>query len=356
MRPDSPYTRSRMALRFALLLLLIAAPGASAQTPQQPLQPSPPQTYQPFQPEPEPVVPQARVVVGMGENSGSQFDDPLFKNTRIRHVRLTVPYDVIKARGRWLRHVDIWMRSAQRHAMEPLVSFGYSTRKGLRWHMPTVREYRKHVLAFRRRYPWVHEFSTWNEANHKRVQPTGPRPVRTAALYRELRRQCVRDGCRALAADVLLTHAPRTWRWIRTFRRHAGRGPHIWGLHNYPDANRLTGDLTDRFLRNIPNDEVWFTETGGIVKFGRRWKRNERRAARAIEYVFELAEESDRITRVYIYNWRQVRKNRRWDSGLISADGRIRSGYWMLKKNLELERFRPLLPGEQPPVLAPPLP
>ena len=146
-----------------------------------------------------------------------------------------------------------------------------------------------------------------------------------------------------MAVDLLLTSSKRTWRWLRTFRRHAGRGPHVWGLHNYPDVNRFSSSTTRRFLRSVPG-EVWFTETGGIVKFASRWRRDERRAGRAISHVFRVAAISPRITRVYLYNWRETRANRRWDSALISWDGRSRDGYFSLLDALNLERFRPLPP------------
>jgi hypothetical protein len=338
-----------MALGLVLLVLLVAAPGAAAQVPPpQPGPPGPPQTFEPVQPDPTKYrEADPRVVVGMGENTGALFDDPLFLDTRIRHVRLIVPYDVVRTGGRLLAHTDAWLASARRRELEPLVSFAYSLRRKKRWHMPSVHEYGERVAEFRTRYPWVRDYSTWNEANHKRKQPTGKRPARTAALYRELRRQCEFDGCHVLAADVLLTGAPRTWRWIRRFRRRAGPGPHVWGLHNYPDANRYSQRLTRRFLRSIPRDEVWFTETGGIVKFGHRWRRNETRAAKVLRYVFRLAQVSRRVTRVYVYNWRSVRQDKRWDSGLISADGRIRKAYWTLRESLDLDRFRPLGPEDR---------
>jgi hypothetical protein len=312
----------------------------------------------PFEPTPE-LAPEAppppHVDVGIGENTPSLFEDPRFTVTGIHHVRLTVPYDIVKVGGMQLNAADAWLRSARDHSLETLVTFSFSLRRGhrWRWHLPSVREYRARLREFRAKFPWVREYSTWNEANHKRVQPSGKHPVRTAALYRELRRQCDDGSCRALAADVLLTNSRRTWRWIRTFRRHAGPGPHTWGIHNYPDANRHTRRFTRRFLRTVQG-EVWFTETGGIVHFGRRWSRNERRAARAIRWVFRLARLSPRITRVYLYNWRANRRNRRWDSGLISPAGRARGGYLSLIKALGDERFSPL--PRTPPSLTVPAP
>jgi len=296
----------------------------------------------------EPFPPVPHVEVGIGENRGSFLGDPLFDQLGLRKVRLIVPYDVVRARGRRLRDTDGWLRAAHDRGLDVLISFGFSKRRRLRWHVPTARQYRIHVRAFMARYPWIHEYSTWNEANHKRVQPTGTHPVRTAVLYRTLRRICKAPACTTVAVDVLLTGSKRTWRWIRAFKRRAGHGPHIWGVHNYPDANRLSSTRTRRFLRTV-RGEVWFTETGGIVRFGKSWKPNESRAAEALRQVFRLAELSDRVKRVYLYSWRGVKSNRRWDSGLISPGGRIRAGYHALIDELSYDRFNPKLPVELPP-------
>jgi hypothetical protein len=324
---------------------LAACAPAYAQQPSDPLEPPPPDG--------PPLTEQTRHVdVGLGENGPGMFADDRFTATGIRHVRLTVPYDIVRRGGPRLAYTDHWLSSARDHGLEVLVSFGYSLRRKLRWHLPKAREYRARLREFRARYPWVREFSTWNEANHKRVQPSGKRPGRTALLYRELRRQCREAGCRALAADVLVTDSPRTWRWIRAFRRRAGRGPHTWGVHNYPDVNRRAARRTRRFLRAVPG-EVWFTETGGIVKFGRTWRRSEARAALAVRYTFRLAAALPRVTRVYLYNWQATSRNRRWDSGLISPAGRPRPGYFTMLDMLQTERFRPLSPEERAPAPLP---
>jgi hypothetical protein len=296
--------------------------------------------------------PAPHVTVGIGENRGSFLGDPLFDQLGVSNVRLIVPYDVVRAGGRRLRDTDAWVQAARDRGLDVLVSFGFSGRRGRhwRWHLPSSAEYRARVSEFMSRYPWIHEYTTWNEANHKRVQPTGTRPVQTAVLYRTLRRLCFPPDCTAVAVDVLLTGSRRTWRWIKTFKRHAGRGPHIWGVHNYPDVNRGSSTQTSRFLRTVKGD-VWFTETGGIVHFGKSWKPNERRAARAVRQVFRLAELSERVKRIYIYNWRGTRSNRRWDSGLLSPAGRVRAGYLALVDELSFDRFNPKpLPEDPAPV------
>ncbi len=72
--------------------------------------------------------------------------------------------------------------------MEPLVSFYRSPKdKNL---LPSVEEFRGHLRRFRKRYPWVRLFSTWNEANFTAAQPTGRDPARTARFYRAAREEC----------------------------------------------------------------------------------------------------------------------------------------------------------------------
>jgi hypothetical protein len=305
--------RSALAISISLLTLALSA-AASAQ-------------------EPEPVT------VGIGEPSPELFQDPRFQATGIKHARLIVPFDVVKAGGWPLAVADLWLERARRDGVEPLVSFSRSFVKRRR--LPSVRQYAARVAEFRSRYPWVREFSTWNEANHSGTQPTGRHPRRTATYYRALRRMCA--GCTVVAVEVLLTHSWRTWRWIRRFRERAGRGPHIFGLHNYPDVTRRRSLNTRLFLRRVPRAEVWLTETGGVVRF-RHWKHNEARAARAVRHVFRMASAFPRVRRVYLYNWR-ADGNARWDSGLISREGVERQGYWEFLDGLRLDGFQPR-PGQ----------
>lgn len=302
-----------------------------------------------------PVVPRGHVVVGIGEPSPELFEDQRFRATGIRNARLIVPYDVVKAGGWPLAVADLWLERARRDDVEPLVSFTHSYSKRRQFRLPSVREYSARVAEFQARFPWVREYSTWNEANHAGVQPTGRNPRRTAVFYRALKKQCV--GCRVVAVEVLLTHSWRTWRWIRRFRERAGPGPHIFGLHNYPDVTRLRDLNTRLFLRRVPNAEVWLTETGGVVRFAKRWRYNEVRAGRAVRHVFTLASRYPRVKRVYLYNWRDD-GNKRWDSGLISRDGLERDGYFELLDGLTLERFRPVQPSSMSAVapMQPPLP
>jgi len=292
-----------------------------------------------------------RAVTGMGEQNPTMFDDARFLDTGIRHARLILPYDVVTARGWQLGAADAWLGAARREGIEPLVTFTARWGERRRVHLPSIREYAKRFAEFRARYPWVREFGTWNEANLASSQPTGHHPRRTADYYRALKRRC--RGCTVVAVDILLTGNWRTWRWLRAFQARAGRGPHIFGLHNYPEVTRLRSHVTRAFLRRLPRARVWITETGGIVRHN-AWEYNEDRAARVIRHVFRVTNRLHRIERLYLYNWR-FDGNRDWDSGLIARNGRPRLGYYELLDGMSLARFRPVpLPVGEP--IAPPLP
>jgi hypothetical protein len=303
----------RKAFGIAFAAMALAAPAAAAETP--------------------------HVVVGMGEQSPALFEDQRFLDTGIRHARLIVPYDLVRAGGWQLDAAAVWLARARLAGIEPLVTFSHAWGgKKRKFHLPSVREYSKRVAEFRARFPWVREYSTWNEANLASAQPTGRHPGRTAAFYRALRKQC--RGCTVIATEVLLTNNWKTWRWLRAFRRGAGRGPHIYGIHNYPDVTRMRGVMTRSFLRRLPHARVWVTETGGIVQHN-AWEYNEDRAARAIRQAFKLTNALPRIERLYLYNWR-FDGNKDWDSGLIAGNGRERVGYFELLDGLSLARFTPV--------------
>jgi hypothetical protein len=86
---------------------------------------------------------------------------------------------------------------------------------------------------------------------------------------------------------------------------------------------------------------VWFTETGGIVHFGRH-NFNPRRAVKATKFMFKLARISRRITRLYIFNWTGSGRTERFDAGLTDPHGHPRPAYWVVKSYLARtkERFR----------------
>lgn len=272
-----------------------------------------------------PATAKRHVVVGIGEQTASPFSDPAFARTGIKTMRLVVPYNVVRRGGKRLLYTDAWLMAARSFGVNPLVSFSKRDgKRGLRY-LPSVREYIADVKRFRKRYPWVHMFATWNEANLPKTQPTGHHPRRAAAYYRAFHKRC-RRHCTLLAPEFLATATRQATNWLLTFAHHAGRGPHIWAVHTYPDANRFRTFRTRRFLRTVPRGKIWITETGGIVKF-HNFRRNTRRAARAVRHSFGLAKLSPRVKRIYIYQWAHNPRDKRWDSGFVTSGGKTRPSY-----------------------------
>ncbi len=264
-------------------------------------------------------------VVGIGEQNSPMFADQRFRDLGIEHVRLVVPYD---AAGRPDERalVSAWLRGAEAAGAEPFITFGHSRAKPRL--LPSVAEFRAAFDAFRKRWPDVQVYAPWNEINHV-SQPTARSPRRAAEYYNVLKARC--EDCTVLAGDVL-DQAGMT-RYVKQYQRHLEGEPDIWGLHNYADTNRFrTSGLRD-LLRSVKGD-VWLTETGGIVKFGRNFPRDEKRAARSIRFALKLARDNERVKRVYLYNWTGAQPDARFDSGLIGSDGTARPGYDALKAAL----------------------
>ena len=266
------------------------------------------------------------LAVGIGEQGSKMFDDRLFRDLDLEHARLIVPYDAAtQPVERQL--VDVWLAAAKRAGVEPFVTFGHSRAHPAK--LPSVAEFRSAFKAFARRNPDVRVYAPWNEINHN-SQPTARAPKRAAEYYNVVTDAC-RD-CTVLAGD-LLDQAGMT-RYLARYKRNLDGKPAIWGLHNYADTNRFRSSGLRDMLDAVTGD-VWLTETGGIVKFGRSFPRDEKRAGRAVTQAFKLARDNPRVKRIYLYNWTAARPADRFDSGLVGTDGKPRPGYDALRAALE---------------------
>ena len=264
-------------------------------------------------------------VVGIGEQGSAMFADQRFRDLGIEHARLVVPYDAV-ARRIERELTDLWLAEAARAGVEPFITFGHS--RAVPEKLPSVGEFRAAFRAFRERYPAVKVYAPWNEINHA-SQPTARAPRRAAEFYNVVKADCA--DCTVLAGDVLDQRGMTGY--VRRYQRHLDGEPAIWGLHNYADTNRFrTSGLRD-LLRTVKGD-IWLTETGGIVKFGRNFPRDEQRAARSIAYAFKLARDNERVKRVYLYNWTGAKPTDRFDSGLIAPDGTARPGFDALRAEM----------------------
>src|SRR3712207_693205 len=273
-------------------------------------------------------------IIGIGDQKTEMFDDPRFDWLGIRHARLVVPWYVATGRNKVeLAYVDRWLAAAKREGVAPMVGFGHGFIGWTRIWLPSVKQYSRAVRAFRKRYPWVRNYITWNEANHC-SQPTCKKPARVGRYYDALKGQC--PSCTVVAAAVI--DQPNMVSWLRRFDRAAKRPATLYGLHNYLDVNRLRSTGTRRLLRAVPRARIWITETGGLVrrkhKKGRAdFPENARHAGEVTRYLLRLTRRLRRIERVYIYHWNVDRPTAHWDSGLIDPFGKARPGFAALARH-----------------------
>jgi hypothetical protein len=294
---------------LALMAALVVAPAANAKPP----------------------------LIGIGEQHPQIFTDEAFAPLGIRDVRYIASYDALQDPTE-RAELDAYLRAAGAAHMRVLLGFGHS-RDPLKAHTaPSVKRFEREFLKFRERYPWIRDYLTWNEANHC-SQPTCKNPKRAAQYYLALRKHC--KGCRIVAADLL--DGSKLATWAKAFQKAVGKRRVIWGLHNYIDANRFRTRGTKALLRAVKGD-VWFTETGGIVKRVNPNKvklpESTRHAAKATSYVFKLAALSKRVKRIYFYHWSPApTPNPTWDSALVDKHDRPRPAYevlytWLVKHGI----------------------
>jgi hypothetical protein len=273
--------------------------------------------------------------VGISDQDPQTFSDSRFTALGMRYARLITPWNSIFTEP---DRLDAWLQAAKSAGIEPLVAFNYKRGDvcpARPCTLPSVAQYTAAFKAFYAKYPWVRSYQPWNEANHQ-SQPTGKNPKRAAQYYNVVRSRC--HGCTITAADVL--DATNLKRWIGTFLKYAKGKPRLWGLHNYTDTNRFRSTGTKTMLKLVKG-QLWLTETGGIVAFTTAGgkvalRHDEKRARRAIDYLFRLARTSKRITRVYVYQWRKTQTGDRFDAGLVAPDDTARPSLAALRRQLGL--------------------
>jgi hypothetical protein len=284
----------------------------------------------------------ANFKVGMADQHAAMFDNKNFQALKIKRIRYLVAWDWYKVG--WQRaEVDAFMKRAQLAGADVLVHFTarrgcyvngrYSKRKSCR--APSVRAYKSAFERFQTRYPWVKTYGAWNEANHE-SQPVAGNPKRAAQYFLAARSLC--RSCKIVALDVL--DQKNMTSYTRSFMRFDKGKARIWGLHNYGDVNRKRTSGTRALLSLVPG-EVWLTETGGILKFGRAFPRSTSRQTRATKYMFKMVSRYDsrvrgmrsRITVLYNYQWTGAPRNARFDAGLVNLNGTQRPAYRQFKKS-----------------------
>jgi hypothetical protein len=289
---------------------------------------------------------QARIPirVGIGDQSITMFDQPAFQRANFQRVRFFVPWNVMDDGGQ-LSAATRLVQTARAHHFSILLHVStdnYTIKKAT---LPSVAAYRSKVGRLVRyfRALGVREFGTWNEANHA-SQPTYRSPTRAAAFFREMYRlvkpSCA--SCAVVALDVL--DQTGVERYMQTFFRALSptfrRRASVVGIHNYGDVNRRRTTFTRSIIRQAHHynsrARFWFTETGGIVKFGRSFPCNTTRAANRINTMFSLARtfRTAGVQRLYVYNWTGAGCSARFDAGLTTPAGTPRAAYTVLRRQL----------------------
>jgi hypothetical protein len=213
--------------------------------------------------------------------------------------------------------------------------------------LPSVAAYRKQIkrIVADFRPLGVRDFGVWNEVNHA-SQPTYRSPTRAADFfveaYRAIKPRC--SFCNVVALDVL--DQVGVERYMRSFYRHLSstyrRRAAVVGIHNYGDVNRRRTTFTRNIIRQSHSfnkrTRFWFTETGGLVKFGRSFPCSKTRARNRLRNMFDLAKtyHSSGVERMYVYNWTAPPNGceARFDAGLVNFDGTARPAYTYLRQKL----------------------
>lgn len=303
--------------------------------------------------------------VGIGDDKADMFSDPRFLALGIRTVRYDMHWDALSMR-QFERPLTGWMKAAHAHNLDVLVTIDHTDRviyrvvsvcvkkvhgtctrharrrKGFSQTrvLPSPAAYLAAFKAFRRRFPWVKNFVTWDETNFY-GEATYDKEALVASYYREMRKAC--SSCKILAAeflDVAKNRAVPMTTWARIFIKDLGYQPAYWGLNNYEDANHLVTTGTRQLLAAVKGN-IWLAETGGIVNRPHTsnkqagFTQSPAHAAKVDKFLLtKIAALSRRIQRIYLYEWDAQTKRDSWDTALISYNHRPRAGYTVLAKTL----------------------
>src|SRR5919108_5328586 len=113
-----------------------------------------------------PAVAEARPLVGIGDQHATSYQDKAMRSLKLKTARLALAWD-------WhtdpytVAQTDAWMAAVRAARMRPLVTFNRNWRRGGNRKIPTLKRYLHSFRLVRSRYPFVREFSAWNEPNAK---------------------------------------------------------------------------------------------------------------------------------------------------------------------------------------------
>ena len=269
-----------------------------------------------------PAAAHARPTYGMGDQNPASYEDQrLLGLHKLKTARYAVPWDWYKDSTQTTL-LNWWMSRVKAAHLQPLISFNRNWHASGRKKIPSLSQYKHGFKLFRQQFPYVKDFSAWNEPNAPE-QPFYKKPAKAATFFNALRSTCKK--CRIVAADI--NDSKNMVPWMRTYKRHVRKAKY-WGLHNYKDTSSRNTRGTTRVFVGMVRGQVWLTETGGLINRG-----GLKGQAKSVKRVFTLTHQFKKIKRVYFYQWRGVRKSH-WDSAFLSPTGKKRPSYFTLKRNL----------------------
>lgn len=280
--------------------------------------------------------------VGIGDQSAAMFDAPAYRALQMKTTRYFFPWNGMQD-GYQLSRATEFVEKAQREGVSVLLHLSTDDFRLKKAKLPSVAAYtaqlKKIVPYFRAR--GVREWGAWNEANHA-SQPTYRDPRRAAQFYRAMY-GVVGSKDTIVALDVLdqggvERYQQRFYAALSpTYRKRAK----VVGIHNYGDVNRGRSTYTASIIRTARKynraTRFWFTETGGLVEFGKSFRCSTSRAASKLKNVFTLAKRyrSQGVDRILLYNWTGPGCGKtRFDAGLTGPTGETRVAYTQLRKLL----------------------
>jgi hypothetical protein len=306
--------------------------------------------------------------IGIGDDKPDMFADPRFLALGMKTVRYDMHWDALSV-GWERKAVTFWMKAAHAQHLDVLVTIDHTdkviwkrvkVRKKVHGRtitvtqkkafsqtrvLPSVTSYSNAFKAFRRFFPWVKNYATWDETNYY-GEATFDKESLIVQYYKALRKDC--SSCKILAAeflDVDRHEAIPMATWARQFIKDLGYQPGYWGLNNYEDANHLVTTST-RQLLGVVTGNIWLAETGGIVNRPHDprpgFPQDAAHAAKVDNFVLnKLGSLSPRIQRIYLYEWDAKTRHDSWDTALISYTGAPREGYVVLAKTLHSWGIKP---------------
>lgn len=284
------------------------------------------------------------IKVGVGDQDQKMFEEQGWKDLKLKSTRYFIPWNALKTTDTYQKDRAIsYVNAARAAGVSVLLHISTDDFTLKKAKLPSVKDYttevKKMVATFR---PLgVNTWGVWNEANHA-SQPTYKDPKRAAQFFKAMY-TAVGSKDKIVALDVLdqggvERYQQRFYAALSpTYRKRAK----LVGIHNYGDVNRNRTTFTASIIKTSRkynrSTKFWFTETGGLVEFGKSFKCDYNRAAKRLKNVFTLAKkyQNQGVQQILLYNYFGSGCGKtRFDAGLVGPDGAQRASYRELKKIL----------------------